>query len=85
MLEAKTDNSSNESLFAEEKPEANNKNNRALDRKQSGTRQSHANTWWLGPLIGDSETSVLRNIHIKPLSSIPVMVAHASVQVSNPN
>ena len=43
MLEAKTDNSSDE-LFADKKPKANNRNNPALDRKGNGTRQSHANT-----------------------------------------
>ena len=42
MLEAKTDNSNNESLFADEKPKANNRYNPALDRKGNGTRQSHA-------------------------------------------
>ena len=44
MLEAKTDNSSNDSLFNDEKPKANNRNNPALDRKGNGTRQSHAYT-----------------------------------------
>ena len=39
-LEGKTDNSSNESLFADEKL----RNNPALDRKESCTRQSHADT-----------------------------------------
>ena len=43
-LEAKSDNSSNESLFADKKPMANNRNNPALDRKGNGTRQSHADT-----------------------------------------
>ena len=38
MLEAKTDNSSNERLFPNEKLKANNRNNPALDRKQSETR-----------------------------------------------
>ena len=33
MLEAKTDNSSNESFFPDEKPKAKNRNNHALDRK----------------------------------------------------
>ena len=42
VLEAKTDNSSDESLFADKKPKANNRNNPALDRKGNGTRQSHA-------------------------------------------
>ena len=41
-LEAKTDNSSNESLFADEKPNANNRNNSALDRKGIRIRQIHA-------------------------------------------
>ena len=44
MLEAKTDSSSNESFFAVEKPEANNRNNPALDRKGNGTRQSYVDT-----------------------------------------
>ena len=43
-LEAKTDNSSDESLFADKKPTANNRNNPALDRRGNGTRQSHADT-----------------------------------------
>ena len=44
VLEAKTDNNNNESLFADENPKANNRNNPALDRKGSRTRQSHADT-----------------------------------------
>ena len=44
MLEAKTDNNSNESLFADEKPKANNRNNPALDRSGNGTRWNHADT-----------------------------------------
>ena len=41
-LEAKTDNSRNESLVADvKKPKANNRSNPALDRKGSRTRQSH--------------------------------------------
>ena len=40
-LEAKIDNSKDESLFAEfKKAKPNNRNNPALDRKGSGTRQS---------------------------------------------
>ena len=42
MLEVKTDNSSNESLFADVTLKANNRNNPALDRKRNGTRQSGA-------------------------------------------
>ena len=42
MLKAKSENSSDESLFAEIKPTPNNRNNPALDRKGHGTRQSHA-------------------------------------------
>ena len=38
-LEAKTDNSSNESLFADVKFRANNRNNPALDRKGNHTRR----------------------------------------------
>ena len=43
-LEAKIDNSSDDSLFPDKKPKAINRNNSALDRKGNGTRQSHANT-----------------------------------------
>ena len=42
--EAKTDNSSDESLFAYEKSKASNRNNSVLDRKGSRTRQSHTDT-----------------------------------------
>ena len=44
MCKAKMDNSSNESLFADEKLKANIRNDPALDRKGSRTRQSHADT-----------------------------------------
>ena len=64
MLEAKTDNSSNDSLFPEEKPKASNGNNLALDRTGNGTRQSHADTWWVGASKGDSQPSELRDIHL---------------------
>ena len=40
MLEAETDNSCNESLFMDEKPITKNRNNPALDRKGSKTRQA---------------------------------------------
>ena len=43
-LQAKTDNSSNESLFTDEKHSANHRNNPALDRNENSTRQSHADT-----------------------------------------
>ena len=42
ILEAKTDNSSDDSLFPDEKPIATSRNNSALDRKENNTRQSHA-------------------------------------------
>ena len=38
MLKAKTNNSSNKSFFADEKPKDNNRNSPALDRKENGTR-----------------------------------------------
>ena len=44
VLEAKTDNCSNESLFADRKPKTNNRNNPALDSNGSRTRQTHADT-----------------------------------------
>ena len=44
ILEAKTDNSSNEILFQDEKPKANKRNNPALGRKGSRTRQSSTAT-----------------------------------------
>ena len=40
MDEVRTDNSSNESFVADEKLKANNRNNLALDRKRSSTRQT---------------------------------------------
>ena len=40
MLETKTDNTSNESLFTDENHKVHNKNNPAFDRKGSKTRQS---------------------------------------------
>ena len=52
MLEVKTDNSSDESLFPDEKPKASNRNNAALDRKLNVIRQSHADTWQLGSSKG---------------------------------
>ena len=39
MLEAKSEISSNESLFADVKPNASNRNNPALDREGNGSRQ----------------------------------------------
>ena len=44
VLEAKTENSSDESLFADEYPNANNRNNSALHRKGNGTKQSDTNS-----------------------------------------
>ena len=42
-LEAKSDNSSDESLFTDiHKPKHSNRNNLTLGRKGNGTRQSHA-------------------------------------------
>ena len=70
VLEAKTYNSSNESLFPDEKPKANNRNNQALDRKGSITRQSHTITYWSGLLIGDGQPSVPRNSSVKPLTTV---------------
>ena len=43
-FEAKTENSSNGSLFSDEKPKATNRNNSALVRKGNSMRQSHADT-----------------------------------------
>ena len=40
MLEAKTDNSNDDSLFPDEKPKATNRNNLTLDRTGNHTRQS---------------------------------------------
>ena len=42
MLEAKSENSSNERLFTDiDKPKPSNRSNLALDRKENSTRQSH--------------------------------------------
>ena len=43
-LEAKIDCNSNDSLFPDERPKANNRNNQALERKKSSTRQSKADS-----------------------------------------
>ena len=83
-LKAKTDNSSDESLFPDENLKANNRHNPALDRKGNSTRQSHADTWQLGPSKGDSQPSALRDSHVQPLTTIQVMVAHASAARSKP-
>ena len=40
VLEAKTENSSNESLFTDEMPKANERNNQALDRKGGKQNQT---------------------------------------------
>ena len=45
LLEEKTDDSSNESLLANEMPKVNKKHNPVLDRKGSDTSQSHADTF----------------------------------------
>ena len=66
MLEAKTNNSSNESLSADEMPKANNRNNLAIDKEENATRQRHTDTSWSGPLIRDRQPSVLRNSYVKP-------------------
>ena len=42
VLETKTENGSNESSFPDEKFKANNRNNPAIDRKGSRTRQRGA-------------------------------------------
>ena len=44
ILKVKTENSGNESLFPDEKHTANNRNNPALARKGSRTRQSQTDT-----------------------------------------
>ena len=44
VLEAKTDNNSDDSLLPDEKPKASNRNHSALDRKGNGARQSNADT-----------------------------------------
>ena len=43
-LEVKSENSCDESLFADEKPTASNSNNPVLDREGNSTRQIHADT-----------------------------------------
>ena len=84
VLEAKTYNSSTDSIFPNEKPKANNRNNPALDRKRGGTRQSHADTCQLWTSKGDSLLIVLRNSYVKPLSNICVTVTHSSLSSSRP-
>ena len=69
-------------LFADEKNRAINRNNPALARKGSRTRQSCEDTQWVRPLTGDSQPRPLKDKFIKPLSIIQVTVAHASVASS---
>ena len=77
VLEVKAVNHSNECLFVGEKPKADKRDNSALDRKENGTRQR--------TLDGQgSQPSELRNSHLKPLSTIWITVAHASVASSKP-
>ena len=59
LLEVKTDNSSNATLFTEGKLKANNRNNPAIDKKGRGTRQSCADTWWSGPLKVNSPLEMM--------------------------
>ena len=84
MFDMKTDNTGNETLFAYKKLKANNRSNPSLDRKGNSTRQGHADTWWSGPLKGDSQPSELRDSHLTPLCTVQIMVAHASVASSKP-
>ena len=44
MLDVKTENSSNESIFPDEKPKTNSRNSTTFERKGSITRESHADT-----------------------------------------
>ena len=66
-LKTKTEDNSNESLFADEIPKANNRNNIILERRRSRTRQSHAGKMRDG---------------FKPLPTVHVMVTHASAASS---
>ena len=82
MLEAKTDNSIDESLFTDEKPKSSNRHYTALDRKGTSIRQTKLGSW-LGPLGGDSKPNVLIDVKIiKPLITVHVMAVHASVASS---
>ena len=83
MLEEKIENSSNEILFAEEKPKANNGNNPAFHRR-GGTRQSYMDTWSLGLLKRDIEPHELKDSFIKPLTTVHITMAHTSVASSKP-
>ena len=54
VLEATSENSSDESLFADTKLTTGKRNNPAFDRKGSSTRQSLKDALWLWPWRGDS-------------------------------
>ena len=60
------------------------RNNPALDRKENGTRQNHADTSELWPSKGDSQPSKLRDSFIKTLSTVCITLAHASFASSKP-
>ena len=53
-------------------------------RNGNGTRESHADTWCLGPSIGNSLSRMLRKSYVQLLTTIQVMVAHASAASSKP-
>ena len=83
MLEAKRENISNKSFFADEKPKANNSNNAALERKGFSTWQSLTDSWQLGLLKGDGQFSEPNERVIKSLITVRFKVGHASVDSSN--
>ena len=62
-LEAKKDNSSDESLFPDEKSKANNKNNSALERKKWNQTEPHRYLM-IRALKWDSQPSVLRDGYV---------------------
>ena len=66
-------------------PKTNNRNNPALEKKGSYTRQSWINSWWLGWLKGENQPSDLKTRSVKPVTAIWLTVACASVASSKPH
>ena len=76
MLEAKTEDTSNGSLLPDEESKANNRNNPALYKNGSITRQGQADTWWLGLLKGDSQPSMLKSIQLLFVNKYNLIIIH---------
>ena len=83
MLEAKTENSSNEILFADEMPKANNRTIQPLTEKEAEPDRTMETLDGQGHQNG-TVCLVLRDSYNMPVSTIHILVDHASVAISKP-